>query len=389
MTTIYFDYNATTPLDPTVSAAMVDCQQRLYGNPSSPHRVGMAARACLDDCRHRVAQALACRPGEIAFTSGGTESNNLAVFAAVRARQSRGRHLITSPTEHHSVLRCFEYLAEHEGFQLTLLPVDSDGLIDPASLRQAMRDDTILVSIMAANNETGTLQPIAALGELCRQRDVLFHTDAVHVFGKLPWTAISDFQADLVTGCAHKFHGPKGIGFLYQRSPLRLPPVLHGGAQEDERRPGTENLAAIVGLTLALERTRSEPVFPPKLMQDLAVRLMSLVQSVPGVQLVSAGVPRLPNTISFTVQGCDNEALLAALDLEGICASGGSACSTGALVPSHVLRALGYSATQARSFIRFSLGRENSVPEVETVGRLLPSLIGRVRAANIPVKNRE
>ena len=252
--TIYFDYNATTPLDPAVRDAMLPFLGDVWGNPSSVHHVGRKARALLDDARDRAAIFLGAKPGEIIFTSGGTESNNLAIFGAARLLKSKGRHLITSAVEHHAVLHCFDYLEKKEGFAVTRLPVDSDGRVSPDDLKQAIRPDTVLVSVMAANNEIGTIQPVVELGAVCRERGIIFHTDAVQWFGKEPLENIGQFNADLVSVCAHKFHGPKGAGLLFAKSPLHPDPILFGGGHENERRAGTENLAGIFGLVEALER---------------------------------------------------------------------------------------------------------------------------------------
>lgn len=343
MRTIYFDYNATTPLDPLVRAAMLPFLGEIYGNPSSVHHVGRRARSILDDARDRVAQVWGSKPSEVIFTSGGTESSNLALFGAARLLKSKGRHLITSSIEHHAVLHACDYLARREGFEITHLPVDSEGFVSVDSLRAALRPDTILVSVMAANNEIGSIQPVAELGALCRERGVLFHTDAVQWFGKEPFTGIHQFHADLVSVCSHKFHGPKGAGALFIRSPLLPDPILFGGGHEHERRAGTENLAGIIGFTEALERFIRQPVF-----QDAAVfiatrRLLALIDSLAGdgVTLRGPRLRRLANTAAFTVRGADSIALLAGLDLEGVCASSGSACSAGSLEPSHVILAMG------------------------------------------------
>ena len=261
MQTVYFDYNATTPLDPQVREAMLPFLGEVWGNPSSVHHVGRQARAQLDDARERAAKVLGAKPSEIVFTAGGTESANLAILGTARLLKPKGRHIITSAIEHHAVLRCCEYLAQREGFEVTCLPVDREGLVSPDSLAEAIRPDTILVSIMAANNEIGTIQPVAELGAICRQRGVVFHTDAVQWFGKEPFESVHQFNADLVSICAHKIHGPKGAGALYVKSPLQPAPILLGGSHENERRAGTENLAGIIGLVEALERFVRTPVF--------------------------------------------------------------------------------------------------------------------------------
>ncbi len=379
MRTVYFDYNATTPLDPQVREAMLPYLGEIWGNPSSVHHVGRQARAILDDSRDRAASFLGCKPSEIVFTSGGTESVNLALFGAARLLKSKGRHLITCAVEHHAVLHSFEYLAKKEGFELTVLPVDREGVVWPDSLQKALRPDTILVSIMAANNEIGTIQPVAELGALCGKHGVLFHTDAVQSFGKEPFESIQQFNADLVSICAHKFHGPKGAGALFVKSPLLPDPILFGGGHENERRAGTENLAAIIGFVEALERFVKVPVFDRKKIQPLAERLIKLLDQIPGVELVGTRKERLINTVSFVVRNSDSIALLAGLDMEGICASSGSACSAGSLEPSHVISALGIERELANSLVRFSLGRESSLAEVEYVETVLPEVIRRAQ----------
>jgi len=376
--TIYFDYNATTPPDPAVYAAMLPLLEETWGNPSSVHHVGRRARALLDDARDRAAGLLGVRPGELIFTSGGTESNNLAIFGAARALQSKGKHLITSAIEHQAVLQVFDRLEQREGFSVTRLPVDAQGRVSVESVRQAIRPDTILVSIMAANNEIGTLQPVPDIGALCRAKGVVFHTDAVQWFGKEPVTTLDQFNANLVSVCAHKFHGPKGAGLLYIRSPLHLNPLIYGGGQENDLRAGTENVAGFIGLTEALVRFVPRPVFDPSHLTPLTDRLRQAVAALPGCELVSPPVHCLSNTVAFVVAGADNFALLAGLDVEGICASSGSACSAGAQVPSHVVVALG-KPDRANSLVRFSLGRESSPAEVETVCARLPEIIRRAQ----------
>ena len=380
-TTIYFDYNATTPLDPAVREAMLPFFTESWGNPSSVHHVGQQARAVLDDLRDRTALLLKAKPSEIIFTSGGTEANNLAIFGTARHLASKGKHLITSAIEHHAVLHCFDYLEAKEGFKITRLPVDSTGCLSPEVLKKELRPDTTLVSVMAANNEIGTIQPVAELGAICRERGIIFHTDAVQWFGKEPFTGIEQFNADLVSVCAHKFHGPKGAGLLYIRSPLHPDPILFGGGHENERRAGTENLPAIAGLVTALERFVLTPVFDKTRLMPLSERLITAVDSIPGLHLVGSREHRLANTVSFVVEGADSIALMACLDLEGICASSGSACSAGSLEPSHVISALGVEQKLANSLVRFSFGRDSTTEEVERVIAVLPVVIHRAQGA--------
>ena len=380
MRTVYFDYNATTSLDPSVRDAMLPYLGEVFGNPSSVHHVGRRARSLLDDARDRVAKVWAAKPSEVIFTSGGTESSNQAIFGVARLRRDKGRHIITSSVEHHAVLHACEYLGKKEGFEVTYLPASADGFVSADSLAAAIRPDTILVSFMAANNETGSIQPVAEMGKVCRERGVLFHTDAVQWFGKEPFENIHQFHADLVSVCAHKFHGPKGAGALYIRSPLQPDPIIVGGGHENERRAGTENLAAIIGFAEATERFMKTPVFPKDQMLALTQRLMGFIDQL-GPKIAVLRSPRerrLSNTLAFTVPGADSISLLAGLDLEGICASSGSACSAGSLEPSHVMLALGVPKDEANALVRFSLGRESTLAEVEHVERVLPEVIARV-----------
>lgn len=379
MKTIYFDCNATTPLDPNVRQAMLPFLGEIYGNPSSVHHIGRQARAFLDDARDRVARVWRCKPSEVIFTSGGTESNNLAVFGMARALRGQGRHLITSSIEHHAVLHCFQYLQGHEGFDVTYLPVDGEGFISPDDLKKSLRPDTTFVSLMAANNETGTLQPVRELGEICRAHGAIFHTDAVQVFGKEPFTDIHQFNADLVSFCAHKLYGPKGAGALYIRSPLHPDPIHFGGAHENERRAGTEDTTAVAGLAETVERFLNPPVFSSSALRPLTEHLIESVSAIEGVRLRGSRRLRLSNTTAFTVSGCDSITLLAGLDLEGVCASSGSACSAGSLEPSHVMLALGVEQALANSLVRFSLGRDSTMEEVLLAESALRDVIKRAR----------
>jgi cysteine desulfurase len=376
--TIYFDYNATTPLDPAVRDVMLPFLGEIWGNPSSVHHVGRRARALLDDARERAAKVLGCKPAEVIFTSGGTESNNLAVLGTARLLATKGRHLITSAIEHHAVLSCFDYLEKREAFAVTRLPVDPQGRVSVDDLKRAIRPDTVLVSIMAANNEIGTLQPVAELGRVCREQGIAFHTDAVQWFGKEPFERIGQFHADLVSLCAHKFHGPKGAGLLYLKSPLHPHPIVFGGGHENERRAGTENLAGIIGLVEAMERFIVKPVFEKKHLEPLSRQLINCVSKIPNAEFVGSLEHRLVNTVSFVVKGSDSIVLLGGLDIEGVCASSGSACSSGSLEPSHVVSALG-KQDRAHSLVRFSLGRESRADEVNFVCQTLPIIIQRAQ----------
>ena len=333
----------------------------------------------LDDARYRLASAWKCRPSEVVFTGGGTEANNLAVLGTARLRRDAGRHVVTSRVEHPAVLHAFRHLERHEGFAVTYVGVDADGRVDPDEVARALRDDTVLVSVMAANNEVGTVHPVAAIGALCRARGIVFHTDAVQAFGKLPFADIGQFGADLVTVCAHKFHGPRGAGALYVRSPLQPEPTQIGGSQENERRAGTENIPAIVGLVEAFERFVPVPVFAEIPLRAWTERLAAAATAIPGVHRRGAVADRLPNTVAFTVEGADGIALMANLDLEGVCASSGSACSAGSLEPSHVLEAMGVPAAECNALVRLSPGRGNTEEEIARVCAVLPVVIARSR----------
>ena len=384
MRTIYLDYNATTPLDARVREAMQPAFEVAWGNPSSVHHVGQSARALLDEARERVAATLKCKPSELIFTSGGSESTNLAILGIARQLRAKGRHIVTSAVEHHAVLHPCEYLANNDGFEVSVLPVDAVGRVSPDAVREAIRPDTVLVSIMAANNELGTIQPVAEIGTLCAEKGVLFHTDAVQWFGKLPLYGVGDFQADLVSLCAHKLHGPKGAGLLYVKSPLNPDPILHGGAHENERRAGTENLPAILGLTEAIVHFVPSPVFPMAQLGSWADLLINSVDAIDGASFMGDRIKegRLLNTVSFFVEGSDSIALLSGLDLEGICASSGSACSSGSVTPSHVVIATGAPVPAANALVRLSLGRESSLEQVEFVADLLPHVVAQARRLN-------
>ena len=376
---VYFDYNATTPPDPEVARRVAGITTSAWGNPSSIHGVGREARDVLDDARYRLARLWSCRPSEVVFTSGGTESANLAVLGVARHRRERGRHVVASSVEHHAVLHAVQHLVRHEGFEATWLPVDSEGFVDPGDVARALRHDTVLVSVMAANNEVGTVQPVGEIARLCREKGVVFHTDAVQGFGKLPMDSLGLAEADLVSACAHKVHGPRGVGALRVRSPLLPQPILHGGGHENERRAGTENLPGILGLVEAFERFTPMPVFPADRLRALTERLAEGVLDVPGVHRRGSIRARLPNTVAFSIEGADAIALLANLDLAGVCASSGSACSAGSLEPSHVLAAMGVPRDQCSSLVRFSLGRESTEAEVAAALEAWPGVVARAR----------
>lgn len=375
----YLDHNATTPLDPAIAAEMAVVQERFFANPSSPHAEGRAARCLLDECRERLAAVWQCKPSELVFTASATESNNTALFGAARLRRDRGRHIVASSVEHPSVRRPLERLAKEEGFEVAWAPVDDQGRVIPDAVEELLRPDTVLVSVQAANNETGVLQPVADIGRRCRSRGILFHVDAVQWFGKVPFEGIGTFEADLVSACAHKLHGPKGVGVLYQRSPLRLPALLHGGSQEDERRAGTENLPGIVGLVMAMERFTLPPVFDCPAVREAATKLEKAIAAIPGVHLLSQRTPRLPNTVAFAVEGADGLSLVANFDLEGFAVSSGSACSAGALKPSNTLRAMGLDEGLASALVRVSFGRDTTPAAVGRLTSCVQQVVNRAR----------
>ena len=377
---VYLDYNATTPLDPAVRHAMEPFLSTEFGNPSSIHRYGRAARSAVDQARESLAETLGCRPSEITFTSGGTESCNLAVFGVARAQRDTRRHLVVSAVEHPAVLAPARYLADHEGFSLTVVPVNSLGQVCADEVIAALRPDTALVSVMAPNNELGSVQHVAAIGAACAHRGVPFHCDASQWPGKLPLPSIWQFGASLISICAHKFGGPKGTGALIHRggSGVKLAPLLLGGSQEADLRAGTENVASLVGLAAAGRLSIPRPLSSAPLLSPLAVALRDGLAGFSGVRFWSGFNHCLPNTVSFSFAGADSLTLLAALDLEGVCASSGSACSVGSLEPSHVLLAMGASQVEASALVRFSLGSLSSASDIETAIAAFRAVINRV-----------
>ena len=378
--TIYLDHSATTPVDPRVVAAMAPFWTELYGNPSSIYGLGRRAAAALEDARRRIGRILNCGPAEIVFTGCGTESDNLALRGVALAAAARGkRHLVTTPIEHHAVLHTANDLAEHFDCEVTLVPVDPYGLVDPDAVAAAIRPDTALVSVMMANNEVGTIQPIAEIAARVRERGVPFHTDAVQAGGHLPLD-VEALQVDLLSLSAHKFYGPKGVGLLYVRRGVRLLPVQTGGGQERGRRSGTENVPYIVGMATALELAQAERDAEARRLNLLRDRLIQgLMARIPDLILTGHPTQRLPGHVSLIVPGAEAEALLIALDMAGIAASSGSACATGSPTPSHVLTAMGYTPQEAMSALRLTLGRANSEADVDYVIEKLAEIVPRVR----------
>jgi cysteine desulfurase len=383
MQQIYLDHNATTPLRPEVLEAMLPYLRTHFGNPSSVHRTGRRAKQGLEEAREQIAACIRAKPAEVLFTSGGTESNSLALCGAVRAQTRPKTHIITTPVEHSSVLESVQALTR-EGFSQTLLPVDGEGRIRVDDLAAALRDDTAVVSIGLANSELGTLQPIAACSRLTRQQGVVLHVDAIQATGKLALN-MEELGADLVSLSAHKIYGPKGVGALYMRKGTGLVPVLRGGPQEREKRAGTENVAAAVGFGVAAARAEHEREAVSARLIELTTRLWTGIQdSVPGVVRNTPRRQCLPNTLNLGFPDASGEGLMMGLDLAGIAVSTGSACAAGSVEPSHVLLALGHDARAAKSAIRFSLGKDTSQQDIDRVLDVLPGIVERVRAAGQP-----
>lgn len=378
MKRIYMDNAATTAVLPEVVEAMLPYFTQHYGNPSSIHAIGRDARRAVDAARKSVAASIGAQPQEIYFTSGGTESDNWALKGAAFAGRKKGNHIITSAIEHHAVLHPCQWL-EKQGFEVTYLPVDENGLVSPQSVADAIRDNTILISIMAANNEIGTIQPIAEIGRIAREKRILFHTDAVQAVGAIP-VDVTTWNVDMLSLSGHKFHGPKGVGALYIRKGVRIDSLLAGGAQERGQRATTENLPGIVGLAKALEIAVAH-------MEENSARLIrmrdrlikGLLSSIPDTRLNGHPTLRLPNNVNVSVRYIEGEAQLLRLDLQGICGSSGSACTSGSLDPSHVLLAIGLSHEIAHGSLRLTLGIDNTEEDVDYVLSVMPEIVQNLR----------
>ncbi|MCM3746658.1 cysteine desulfurase [Paenibacillus pasadenensis] len=390
MERIYYDHAATTPLHPEAAQAMLTVLQGPPGNASSLHSFGRDARKLASGARDLIAATIGCRPDELVFTSGGTEADNMALRGVMEAQAASGkRHLITSAVEHHAVLKECERL-ERGGYEVTYLPVDGNGIVSVNSLREALRDDTGLVSIMYANNETGTLQPIAELAAAAQERGVPFHTDAAQAYGKLPITVrelpitVRELPVSLMTLSSHKINGPQGIGALYVRQGTPLQPLLVGGSQERKRRGGTENLPALAGFARAAAIAAEELEARAVRMEELGSLWIRLMRKASGGTAVVAGHPdlRLPGIVSLMFPGIDRESMLMNLDLAGIAASGGSACTAGALEPSHVLSAMGVPEELANTAVRFSFGLGNTTEEMELAALRIETFLGRNRKSS-------
>jgi cysteine desulfurase len=378
---IYLDYAATTPLDPRVLEAMMPYMTEHFGNPNSIHSFGREARRAIDEAREKIAQLLNCQPSEIVFTSGGTESDNLALRGVAEAYRHKGNHIVTTVIEHHAVLRTCKAL-EDMGFFVTYLPVDEHGLVSPEQVAEAVNERTILVSVMHANNEIGTIEPIAEIVRAVKEKrpDTIVHTDAVQTVGHIP-VDIQELGVDLLSFSAHKFYGPKGIGGLFVRKGVRLVPQITGGGQERNRRSGTENVAAIVGMAKALELAVEEmPTELPRLQALRDELITGVLSRIPETRLNGHPTLRLPHNANFSFRGIEGEALLLQLDLNGIAASSGSACSSGSLEPSHVLLALGLDYELAIGSLRITLGRFTTREHILRLLDLLPKVVEKLRA---------
>lgn len=385
---VYLDHAATTPVDPRVVEAMLPFYTTHFGNPSSIHQSGRAALDALDSARETVAAVLGASRKEIIFTGGGSESDNLAIKGVAQAQRAAGRgaHIITSAIEHHAVLHAVEAL-ETQGFEATVLPADEHGLVRPDDLRAAIRPDTVLATIMYANNEVGSIQPLAELGAICRAAGVLLHTDAVQAAGVLPLD-VRALQVDFLTLAAHKFYGPKGVGILYARHGTPLVPQINGGGQERRRRAGTENVASIVGMATALRLAEERRANYNDHCRTLRDRLIGQVlERVPFTSLNGGTTERLPNNANISFEFVEGESLLLLLDQQGIAASSGSACTSGALEASHVLMALGVEYRKAIGAVRFSVGKDTTPEQIEFVADVLPAMVERLRSVSSAYRN--
>jgi cysteine desulfurase len=380
MRLIYLDYNATTPIDPRALESMIPYMREHYGNPSSIHSYGSKAKAALDESRERVSELISAKPKEIVFTSGGSESNNSAIIGAAFALKEKGNHLITTRIEHASILETFRFLGNH-GFKVTLLGVDEHGLIDLDELGESITDETILVSVMLANNETGVIMPINEIAAIVKEKGITFHTDAVQACGKIDIN-LNDIPVDMLSISSHKIYGPKGVGATYIKDGLRVDPFIHGGGQERGRRSGTENVPAIVGFGKACEIVKEELKS-----QKSGVRIKwmrdqlhnGITEKIDCLKLNGDLEKRLPNTLNLSFEDVEGESLVMSLDLEGIAVSTGSACSEGNVEASHVLLAMGLSKEEALSSLRISLGRFTEKGHIDHVLDVLPGIVERIR----------
>jgi cysteine desulfurase len=388
MRRIYLDHAATTPTHPEVVKAILPYFAEAFGNPSSIYTCGREARGAVEEARTKVAELIGARSEEIIFTSGGTEADNYALKGVAYANEHKGNHIITTSIEHHAVLEVGKFL-ERRGFKITCLPVDKYGLVAPDDVRKAITDKTILISVMHANNEVGTIEPVEEIGKIAREAGVYFHTDAVQTVGHIP-VNVDKLKVDLLAISAHKFYGPKGAGALYVRKGTKLVSLMHGGEQEKRRRAGTENVPAIVGFGKAVELAGQEMGKGAERVAHLRDKLIKgLLEKIDHIRLNGHPTSRLPNNVNVSVDFVEGESMLLNLDLEGICASTGSACSSASLEPSHVLLALGIPPEQAHGSLRFTFGRENTEADVERVLEILPGIVAKLRAMSPLVKTQK
>jgi cysteine desulfurase len=378
MKRIYLDHAATTPTDPEVVKAMLPYFSEIYGNPSSLHSFGQEAKRAVEEVRDKIASFISASPDEIVFTSGGTESDNFALKGVAFARRDKGDHIITTCIEHHAVLENCHYL-EKQGFRVTYLPVDGFGIVDPDTVRKAITDKTILISVMHANNEIGSIQPIAEIGKIAKEKGVTFHTDAVQTFGHLPIN-VEELKVDLLSASAHKIYGPKGVGIFYIKKGTKIQSFMHGGEQERGRRASTHNVTGIIGLGKAVElaeRSLSEERGRITRLRDKFIR--GILKSIKHSNLNGHPVERLPNNVNVCVKYIEGEAMILNLDMLGIACSSGSACSSTSLEPSHVLKAIGLPPEFAHGSLRFSLGRSTEEGDIEKVLEILPGIVEKLR----------
>lgn len=379
MRRVYLDHSATTPVRSEVLEAMLPYFNERYGNASSIHGFGREAKVALEEARERVAEVLGAASSEIFFTSGGTEADNLAIKGVAFANRKKGKHIITSRIEHHAVLESCKFI-EKEDFEVTYLPVDYQGLVNPEDLSKAIRDDTTLVSVMHANNEVGVIQPVEELCKITKQKGAYFHTDAVQSVGKIP-IDVQKLNLDMLSASGHKIYGPKGIGAIYIRKGVRITPLSHGGHHERSRRAGTENLPAIVGFAKALELLSQEMDDQYKHLEKLSQALyQKLVETIPDVILHGDPTRRVPHIMNLSFKGVEGESVILSLDMKGVAVASGSACTSGTLEPSHVLSAMGIAPEIAQGAVRFSFGKDNTMNDVEYVASILPEIIQRLRS---------
>lgn len=378
MKKVYLDHGATTRLNPEVLETMMPYFLDLYGNPSSIHYFGREVRKGIEEAREKVAAAIGAEPREIVFTSGATEADNIAVRGIARALQAKGNHIITSAVEHHAVIDACLAL-KNEGFEITLVPVDAEGIVNVKDVADAITDKTILISIMMANNEVGSIQPVAEIGKLAHERGIYFHTDAVQAIGNLP-VNVNDLHCDLLSMSAHKFYGPKGVGALYVRKGTKLKVFSFGGAQERKMRPGTENVPGIIGMGKAIELAVSKMNENAPRIQAMRDRLIDGIMKIEDTKLNGHPTERLPGNVNVSIQYIEGESLILSMDLKGIAASSGSACTSGSLDPSHVLMAMGLDHQTAHGSLRMTLGVENTEEDLDYVLEVIPEIVTRLRS---------